>query len=145
MTAPLTGYAYISNVGNSIIYTVDTLTGQVLADSTYACNVVITNLNLTDNYKINSVTGISGFSLPGAVPSTGIGHQYIGIKNPILASLVVDVNVSSNTGATGKLSMYRNDILIECNNVSGNGTYSFGSHSFAATDKLEIIADSGSC
>lgn len=145
LTTQLTGYTYVANSGNSTIYTVDTLTGQVLADSTYACNVVITNLNLTDNYKINSVTGISGFSLPGAVPSSGIGHQYIGIRNPIIATATVDVNVTSNTGATGKLGLYRNEILLECLNVTGDGTYTFGAHSYAVADKLEVIADSGSC
>jgi len=145
LTTQLTGYTYAANGGNNIIYTVDTLTGQVLTDSTYACNVVITNLVLVDNYKINTVTGISGFSLPGAVPSTGIGHQYIGIHNPIVATGVIDVNVTSNTGASGKLELYRNDILLECVNVTGDGGYSFGSHTYAATDKIEIVADSGSC
>lgn len=145
LSTPLTGFTYVVNAGNNMIYTVDTLTGQVLADSTYACNVVITNLNLTDNYKINSVTGISGFSLPGAVPSSGIGHQYIGIRNPIIATPTVGVNVTANTGATGKLGLYRNDILLECLNVTGDGTYTFGAHSYAVADKLEIVADSGSC
>lgn len=145
LTTPLTGYAYVVNNGDTKMYDVDTLTGQVLTDTTYACNVVITNMVLVNNYKINSVTGISGFSLPGAVPSTGIGSQYIGMHNPILASYVIDVNVSSDVGAAGRLVLYRNNIQIECNNVSGNGTYSFGSHSFAATDKIEIAADPSSC
>lgn len=145
LTTPLTGYTYISNNGNNSIYTVDTLTGQVLTDSTYACNVVITNLIPTGNYKVNTVTGISGFSLPGSVPSTGIGYQYIGIHNPVIATGVINVNVTADAGAAGKLQLYRNDILLECVNVTGDGGYSFGSHTYAATDKIEIVASTGSC
>lgn len=142
LTVPVTGYTYVSSVYSLIIYTVSTLTGEVLGSTGQSCNVVVSNNILTDNYKINTVTGITGFVLPGG--GVLVNTSYTGTRTPS-GTFTVAVNVSSNIGASGRLTLSRNNIVIQCLNVSGNNTYTFNPFVFAANDLLEIESETGSC
>lgn len=145
LTTPMTGFIYVSLVSSKTIYTVSTTTGTVLTESGQSCNVIVANEVLTNNYKINAVTGVTGFVLPGGgVPSTGVGPTYYGTRTGS-GSLTITVNVTSNVGASGGLSLFRNGVLVQCLTISGDGSYSFAAASFVSTDILQITAHTGVC
>lgn len=142
LTIPLTGYTYLSEASTGHIYGMSTTTGEVLSDTGQACNVVVSNTILTNDYKINTVTGISGFTFPGA--GLSVGQDYIGTRVGI-GTYTIAVDVTANIGAFGKLRLLKNNILQECLDVSGNSTYTFSPLTVAATDIITISAETGSC
>lgn len=142
LTIPQTGVTYVSNIYTAIIYTISSTTGQVLTTTGQSCNVGIHNDFLTDNYKINTVTGITGFSLPGG--GVLVNTSYTGTRTPA-GTFTISVNVSANVTPSGKLVLLKNSIIEQCLNVSANTTYNFAAETFAANDLLEIRFEAGSC
>lgn len=142
LTIPVTGYTYISNIYSLIIYALSTTTGEVLSTTGQSCNVQIHNNFLTDNYKINTVTGITGFSLPGG--GVLVNTSYTGTRTPA-GTFTISVNVSANVTPSGRLSLLKNSIEEACLNVSANTTYNFPAETYAANDLLEIVFEPGSC
>lgn len=142
LTIAATGNTYISNIFTSIIYTISSTTGEVLTTTGQSCNVQIHNNFLTDNYKINTVTGITGFSLPGG--GVLVNASYIGTRTPA-GTFTISVNVSANVTPSGRLRLLKNSIEEACLNVSANTTYNFPAETYAANDLLEIVFEPGSC
>lgn len=142
LTTPLAGYAYAAPTGGGVIYTISSLTGEVLTNTGQACNVHVVNQILTNNFKINAVTGIPGYTLGAAVTS---GSQSSGTRTAAPFSAVTDFNVTADTPTAGKATLLKNMMPVDCVTFTVDGTYSFSYQSFLATDSISIYVQTGSC
>ncbi len=89
--------------------------------------------------SIDDVTGIDGFSLAGSV---GGGQVQTGIHGDFTAAIGVTI---SGTPVSGSLSLFKNGVLLECNNIGSAGSYSFSSFSFLSTDSIQVRWFGGAC
>lgn len=148
LTNPVTGYTYASLVTDGVgdvgyIYSISTLTGTVLSEASQSCSVEVRNFWTSGSYTIGSISGIAGFTFPGG--GIGMDSVYYGIKNAMIVSTTITAVVTATPAASGSLSLYKNGILVECLNVTGDGSYSFGAISANSDDRISIYAQPGSC
>jgi hypothetical protein len=82
------------------------------------------------------ITPISG-SFPIAATETLAGdHSGITLGLEIIIT---------GSGDPSSLILSKNGVYLDCENVSGAGTYNFAAYPSLATDKLELILQVGSC
>jgi hypothetical protein len=150
---------YVNN-GNDIpialpggVYGDFTVTGQSVCDessgfySPPSSQVTVTRSqttvlvsNQTSLLTVTGVSGLTGYTLSGAVPPSGSDN---GTHSAFTGQITLTL---TSTGAfTGNnVNLILNGTLIQCVDIT-SGTVIFNSASFAATDEIQIILSIGSC
>jgi hypothetical protein len=150
---------YVNN-GNDIpialpggVYGDFTVTGQSVCDegsgfySPPSSQVTVTRSqttvlvsNQTSLLTVTGVSGLTGYTLSGAVPPSGSDN---GTHSAFTGQITLTL---TSTGAfTGNnVNLILNGTLIQCVDIT-SGTVTFNSASFAATDEIQIILSIGSC
>lgn len=104
--------------------------------------------NPTDVYIINlsgagvvieDVTGIAGFTLDD--PVLGGGNTF-GTHTAFTGVIGVTI---SGTPVSGSLSLRKNGVLLECNNIGAAGSYGFASQTFLEDDIIQVRWFGGAC
>lgn len=142
LNTPISGYSYVAVTGGEIIYTVHTTTGEVLANSGDRCGVNIVNQIPSDNYQINSVSNIPGFTLTSPVITSS---QYVGKRTQSAFSAAIQIDVTSTNVINTKALLLKNMAIVDCKDMSGNATYTFATQSFLPTDSISIYIQPGTC
>ena len=108
---------------------------------TVATNTVILTSDAA-GIVINTLTGISGFTLPSNVT---VGSNIVGVHDAFTG--VISFTWTGTPDMAESAGLTVNNTLIQCVNIpiTDGGTASFNSASFAQTDIIEIDFNSSAC
>lgn len=141
LSVPVTGFDYVFNVSNDTIYNLDNVTGEIGLSTGLNCSALATlfiSNNLPDGVIDQVTLGAVIFSGPINFGGSADGTH-------IAFTGVISVQVSGTATPPAKVQLSRNSIPIDCVAVSGAGTYPFASFTYAETDIIDIILDTGTC
>lgn len=134
LTTRFTGFLFVVNLSNNHIYNVDSSTGEVLSDTGLTCDALGT-VDIANNSAGSSIVGvnnIAGFTFTGSVNNGQLKH---GTHTGFTGSIQV---VITGTFFVSDLTLTVNGTQIQAIEVDAAGTFTFASHTFAATDSIAI-------
>ena len=105
--------------------------------TTMPTNVVVQSS--VSGTSISTVGGIAGFNLPQSVEA---GEIVVGNHTAFTGAISANI-FGVVSGA--KIVLSRNGVQLQCLNVNGQGSLTFNSFTFAATDTINISFSSGPC
>src|SRR5882762_23343 len=137
LSTPVTGYTFIENISDGVIYNLNSSTGVVISSTGSNCGgsnlVVAFNNTSSGTGNILAITGIPGFALPGSLTP---GNDYFGTHSSAFTGAI---NVQVSNGSAATLCLYKNNVFTHSVNTFGSGTYSFPSDSYLSSDSITII------
>lgn len=137
LSTPVTGYTFIENISDGVIYNLNSSTGMVISSTGSNCGgsnlVVAFNNTSSGTGNILAITGIPGFALPGSLTP---GNDYFGTHSSAFTGAI---NVQVSNGSAATLCLYKNNVFTHSVNTFGSGTYSFPSDSYLSTDSITVI------
>lgn len=141
LTTPKTGFTFILNLSDGIIYNLNSSTGQIGSSTGAGCSgspqVTIANNLSVGGSSITSVTGISGYTLPGPVTA---GNANIGTHTAFTGAITVQYS-----GSGPVFCLYKNGSLLASITTNGTGTYVLPSNTYGGTDAITITLTTAGC
>ncbi len=144
LTTPVTGYDFVVDTSDNVIYDLDNATGEVLSTSGLSCTPTLykaTINNISGGFTISEVSA-SGGQLH---TSTDINTGESVVRFYVSGTFSIAVTIT-NFGFGSRLRLYRNFGELECIPVTTTGIYTFASQTYNnTTDTILITLSTGFC
>jgi hypothetical protein len=145
LSTPVTGFAYVVQSVSSEIFNLNSSTGVVGSYTGLSCtgNTVLITSDMVGS-QVSAVSGIVGFVNTGGSFPINPGGEVTGTHGAFTGNISITITGTPSVSPSS-VGLTKNNVLIQCINITAAGTYTFPSESYLATDQIAVFANGSSC